>query len=302
MPWMSGTIMDSRLEFIRLVEQGDLTMTELCRRFGISRQTGYLYLNRFRQGGAEALTSRSSRPHSSPRRTPAPMEAEILALRAKHPCWGGRKLARRLADLNHTGVPRPSTVTEVLRRHGRLDPAETAQRQAWQRFEHPNPNDLWQMDFKGHVAMDHGRCHPLTILDDHSRYLLGLFACANEQQETVQAHLTAVFRRHGMPLGLLCDNGSHGGSPWGNRGIEGFTELEVWLLRCGVRMRHGKPFHPQTQGKDERFHRTLKVEMLQAQRLVDLTASQPLFDQYRHVYNPASQHPSVYVIEANRVS
>jgi hypothetical protein len=92
-----------------------------------------------------------------------------------------------------------------------------------------------------------------------------------------------------MPLRLLCDNGS----PWGNRGLEGFTELEVWLLRCGVQMRHGKPFHPQTQGKDERFHRTLKVEMLQAQRLVDLATSQPLFDQFRQVYNHERPHDAL---------
>ena len=185
------------------------------------------------------------------------METRILDLREAHPRWGGRKLARRLIDLGVTDVPRASTVTEVLRRHDKLDPTETARRLAPVRFEREAPNEMWQMDFKGHFALDRGRCHALTVLDDHSRYLIGLSACANETRETVQARLIDLFRRHGLPERLLCDNGS----PWGASGADSFTELEVWLLRCGVRMRHGRPYHSQTQGKDERFHRTLDVEV-----------------------------------------
>ncbi len=289
MPWKSGTVMDSRLEFVRLVEQGDLSVAELCRRFGISRQTGHLYLRRYREAGAEGLEPRSSRPHVSPRRTPEAMETRILDLREAHPRWGGRKLARRLIDLGVTDVPRASTVTEVLRRHDKLDPTETARRLAPVRFEREAPNEMWQMDFKGHFALDRGRCHALTVLDDHSRYLIGLSACGDETRETVQARLIDLFRRHGLPERLLCDNGS----PWGASGADSFTELEVWLLRCGVRMRHGRPYHPQTQGKDERFHRTLDVEVLQARRFADLVACQPAFDQFRRVYNEERPHEAL---------
>lgn len=258
MVWKSGTIMDSRLEFVRLVEQGTLSVSEVCRRFGVSRQTGHLYLRRYREEGAVGLRDRSSRPHTSPRRSDDGIEARIVALREAHPYWGGRKLARRLKDLGVEDVPAVSTVTEVLHRHGKLDPLETAKRQAPSRFERSEPNDLWQMDFKGHVPMDKGRCHPLTVLDDHSRYSLGLIACTDETAVTVRGHLTALFRRHGMPKEMLSDNGS----PWGGGGSRGYTALEVWLPRLGIRLYHGRAYHPQTQGKEERFHRTLDIEVL----------------------------------------
>lgn len=280
--------MDSRLEFVRLVEQGGVSVAELCRRFGISRETGFRYLRRYRAAGVAGLRDRSSRPHRSPRRTPPALETQILELRAVHP-WGGRKLARRLRDLGVAGVPVASTVTEVLRRHGQLEPAATAQRQAPQRFERAAPNALWQMDFKGHFALDRGRCHPLTVLDDYCRYALGLIACGDETRATVQGHLTALFRRYGLPAAILCDNGS----PWGGSGAEGHTGLEVWLLRLGVRMLHGRPYHPQTQGKDERFHRTLDIELLQAARFAGLPACQAAFDAFRQVYNEQRPHEAL---------
>ena len=171
--------------------------------------------------------------------------------------------------------------TEVLRRHGQLDPAESARRVPLQRFERSAPNELWQMDFKGHIAMDRGRCHPLTVLDDHSRYSIGVIACANETEQTVKTHLTGLFRRHGLPSAMLADNGA----PWGGSGVTGYTALEVWLMRVGIRLYHGRARHPQTQGKEERFHRTLDVELLQANRFADLTACQTAFDAFRHIYN-----------------
>ena len=289
MPWKSISIMQSRREFIRLVEQGDVSVAELCRRFGISRQTGFLYLRRHRQCGAEGLRDRSSRPHASPRRSSAEIEARIVELRQAHPRWGGRKLARRLRDLGVQGVPAPSTVTEVLRRHGLLDAAEASKHRAYQRFERSAPNELWQMDFKGHIAMDVGRCHPLTVLDDGCRYSLGLVACSNETLVTVRGHLTELFQRYGLPRAMLADNGS----PWGGGGADGYTALEVWLMRRGVRLLHGRPYHPQTQGKDERFHRTLNVEVLQARRFADLARCQAAFDHWRHIYNEERPHEAL---------
>jgi transposase InsO family protein len=289
MPWKSVSIMDSRREFVGLAQRGDVSIAELCRRFGISRATGFAYLRRHRESGEAGLADRSRRPHDSPRRTVAEMEARIVALRQAHPRWGGRKLARRLMDLGVAGVPAVSTVTEVLRRHGLLDPAEASKHRAFVRFERSEPNELWQMDFKGHFATDRGRCHPLTVLDDHSRYSLGLIACAAQTQQTVQAHLTQLFRRYGLPRAMLTDNGP----PWGSAGGDRHTGLDVWLMQIGVRLLHGRPYHPQTQGKDERFHRTLDIEVLRPRRFGDLADCQLAFDAWRPIYNDQRPHEAL---------
>jgi hypothetical protein len=146
------------------------------------------------------------------------------------------------------------------------------------------------MDFKGHFATAAGRCHPLTVLDDHSRFALGLFACGDEQEATVRAHLTELFRRYGLPERVLCDNGS----PWGTSGSgQRYSALGVWLLKLGIRLGHGRPVHPQTQGKDERFHRTLKAEVIQGQDFADLVACQRRFDPWRQVYNHERPHEAL---------
>ena len=289
MPWKSCSIMESRQEFVRLAEQGGVPIAELCRRFGISRQTGHAYLRRHRDEGATGLQDRSRRPHNSPRRSDAAIEAEVVQLRCRHPAWGGRKLARRLKDLGVADVPSPSTITEILRRHGLLNPEEASKHKPFQRFERARPNELWQMDFKGHFEIGRGRCHPLTVLDDHCRYSLGLIACGNETGETVRTQLTAIFRRYGLPEAMLADNGP----PWGDRRIADYTAFEVWLMRLGIRLTHGRPYHPQTQGKDERFHRTLDVELLQSNRFADLADCQRKFDAWRRVYNEERPHEAL---------
>ncbi len=288
MVWQSGTIMDSRLEFVRLAEAGNISMAELCRRFGISRETGYAMLRRYRQEGPDGLKDRSRRPHHSPRRTPETMEARVVELRAAHP-WGGRKIKRRLEDQGVEAVPAASTVSTILRRHDKLHPGEAVKHTAFKRFERSTPNALWQMDHKGHFALRHGRCHPLTVLDDHSRYSLGLVACGDQTLASVMTHLTALFRRYGMPEMILADNGS----PWGGSGASGPTACEVWLMRLGVRLRHGRAYHPQTQGKEERFHRTLDVELLQGRRFAALTDCQAAFDAWRRVYNEERPHEAL---------
>ncbi|MFM0405075.1 helix-turn-helix domain-containing protein, partial [Paraburkholderia aspalathi] len=146
MPWNARDTMSLRQEFVHLASQNMLTMTELCQRFNISRQTGYKWLNR----GENALSDQSRRPASSPSKTPAAMEQEVVRLRQAHPRWGGRKIRRRLQDLGFEAVPQPSTVTDILHRHNLILPADSAMSEPWKRFEHDQPNVLWQMDFKGH--------------------------------------------------------------------------------------------------------------------------------------------------------
>jgi transposase InsO family protein len=290
MPWMQKKLSQQRLELISLARRPGANHTRLCARFGVSRKTLYKWLGRASaQPHLVELEDRSRRPQKSPRRTSKKIEQQVLKLRAEEPAWGPRKLKRRLEDLGARKLPARSTFGMILRRAGVITPETSAQHQPWQRFVRARPNELWQMDFKGDVALSRGgRCHPLPILDDHSRYVVGLFACGNQQERTVRAHLEAAFERYGLPEELLCDNGT----PWsGNPGD--WTGLEVWLLRRGTRMTHGRVYHPQTQGKEERFNRTLKSELLSRHDLRDLAHAQELFDAWRVKYNCERPHDAL---------
>jgi transposase InsO family protein len=290
MPWQEQSIMSQRRTFVALASQEGANVAALARRCGISRTTAYTWLARFAADGPAGLEDRSRRPHTSPRRTPATIEAQLLALREAHPAWGGRKLRARLLALEPgLAVPQPSTITALLRRAGLLVPPTGGQPRPWRRFEHEAPNALWQLDFKGHFALAQGRCHPLTVLDDHSRFNLGLRACANEQAATVRPQLEAIFRTYGLPDRLLMDNGS----PWGSAGAAPYTQFTVWLLRLGIRPSHGRPHHPQTQGKEERFHRTLAAEALRQDPPQTLVACQDRFDHWRDVYNCERPHEAL---------
>ena len=283
-------MIEQREEFVRLALVPGANVRELCRGFGISRAKGYKWLERYRSEGRAGLRDRSRRPRSSPGRASPELEAEVLRLRAaSNEAWGGRKIARVLRRSGAAAVPAASTITEILRRHGRLVGRAKEHPGPFQRFERAAPNELWQMDFKGHFALARGRCHPLTVLDDHSRYDLGLVACGDEQEATVRARLTPLFQRYGLPWAMLMDNGA----PWGDAGDQPFTAFAVWLMRLGIRVLHGRPRHPQTQGKDERFHRTLKAEVLQGHSFVDLDHCQRAFDAWRTVYNHHRPHEAL---------
>jgi transposase InsO family protein len=217
----------------------------------------------------------------------------VLGLRDEHPAWGPRKLRRRLRDLGHAPVPAASTVGAILRRNGRVGAAASEAAARWVRFERPAPNDLWQGDFKGHFELADGRgtrCHPLTVLDDHSRYNLVLAACAGQTAATVRGHLEAAFRRYGLPRAMLLDNGP----PWGcSHAPLAYTSLELWMMRLGVAVLHGRPYHPQTQGKEERFHRTLEAEVLAGRRFDDAPQVQAALDRWRRVYNFERPHEAL---------
>ena len=296
MPMRELSVVEQREAFVSLATTIGANRSGLCRDFGISRKTGYKWLGRHRLVGDIGLVDRSRRPHTSPLRTDEATAAAVLGIRAaSNNAWGARKIAWTLASQGWHPVPALSTITEMLRRHGKLDrPAQHPGPHI--RFERAEPNELWQMDFKGHFPLAVGRCHPLTVLDDHSRYSLGLEACDNEQDATVRERLTTLFRRYGLPFAMLMDNGS----PWGDRDGQPFTAFTVWLMRHGIGVSHGRAYHPQTQGKEERFHRSLKAEVLDRNSFADLVACQLAFDRWRRIYNRASEHPSVYVIEEKR--
>jgi len=291
MEWTEVLELSSRHEFAMLASQPGAHVGMLCRRFGFSRTKGYRLLRRFEEDGADGLLDRSRRPHASPARTPERVVQAVLAVRDAHPAWGGLKIRAWL--LRHgteaNSVPAPRTIQAILLRHGRIDPRESLRHHPWQRFERDAPNELWQMDFKGHLPTRTGRCHPLTILDDHSRFSIGLFACSNELGTTVRGHLTTVFRRYGLPDGLLVDNGS----PWGSAADHPYTPLTVWLLRVGVRVTHARPHHPQTLGKDERFHRTFVAEVVRHTDFRDLAHCQNVFDSWRDLYNLERPHQAL---------
>jgi transposase InsO family protein len=288
MPWREVSVMEQRREFVRLAMQEGINRRELCRRFGISAQTGYKWLARS-AGGDMALADRSRRPHGSPGRCVWSTEAAVLAVRDAHPVWGARKIARCLEREGHD-VPALSTVHAILRRHGRIVPPAGTPGQPYRRFEKEAPNLLWQMDFKGHMPLGDGTsCHPLTMVDDHSRFALCLAACADEQGMTVRTHLQTAFRRYGLPEAMFVDNGG----PWGSTTAEPWTRLSVWLLKLGIGVIHSRPYHPQSRGKNERFHRTLKAEVFAFERFRDLAAVQRALDRWRDIYNLDRPHEAL---------
>ena len=288
MPWQEVTRMSLREEFVKLASVEGANRRALCRRFKISAQTGYKWLSRYAKEGGAGLKERSRRPHNSPGRTAPAVEQAVVKWRVESGhCWGGRKISKLLSNDGMAAPPAPSTVTGILRRHGLLSVQPAPRPLAVGRFERGLPNELWQMDFKGDFEIRDGRCYPLTILDDHSRFALAVAACANERHDSVQQVLAAVFERYGLPQAMLMDNGS----PWAGRGE--LTHLALWLIRLQIKIIHGRPYHPQTQGKDERFHRTLKLEALRGRHFADLAQCQRAFDDFRKRYNLVRPHEAL---------
>ena len=290
MPLREKSKMCQRMEIVRLAIDGDANVTELSRRFKVSRKSVYNWINRYRIDGSNGLVEHSTRPLSSPNKTPEKTEALILALRDSHPRWGARKLKRRLEDLGHIWIPNPSTINEILRRNNRIDLNASCDHTAFKRFECSESNDHWQMDFKGYFLIADKRCNPLTVLDDHSRYLICLDACCDQRRTTVMNSLISAFRRYGLPEAIVTDNGT----PWAVTGSRhDYTRLAIWLMRLGVKLIRSTEYHPQTNGKDERLHRTLKAEVLQGRVFKTFEECQAEFDAWRYVYNFERPHQAL---------
>jgi transposase InsO family protein len=286
MPWKASTTMSQRLEFVELALKESANIRALCREFRITPRTGYKWIKRYQEQGEVGLYNHSRRPKRSPQKSSSIVEEAVLKVRRAHPAWGGRKIQWQLAQDGMQRTPAASTITAILSRNAMLDPEDSPKHRPIQRFEMEYPNQLWQMDFKGYFEMANGfLCHPLTVIDDHSRFLVGLKACPYEHSRAVQKHLRDIFSCYGLPERMLMDNGAI----W-----KGFhTKLTFWLVQLGIQVVHGRIRHPQTQGKDERLHRTLKNELLIRQPFYDLNDSQSKFDSWRNSYNYERPHQAL---------
>lgn len=306
MPWKKeATVLKLRKEFVNLATRENANMSQLCRRFNISRKTGYKWVRRWKAEGDSGLIDRSRRPANSPNKTPDYIEQKVLDTQQTYPEWGAGKLRARMLrevdqgsiNLRKEQVPAASTILAILKRHNRWEVPTYGPGQpvANTRFEREQPNQLWQLDFKGEFALlNQQLCYPMTLVDDHSRFNLSLQAFENTQHNTVKSSLIDVFRRYGLCDELLVDNGP----PWGS-GIRDhnnrpyYTKLGVWLMRLGIRVTHSRPGHPQTHGKNERFNGTLKAELLNHEQFRDTSHAQQRFDWWRDRYNLERPHQSL---------
>ena len=287
MPWETSPVPELRLALVHAVRSAGLPAAEAARRFGVSRKTAFKWLARHDADPAAALADRPRRPKRSPRRTPA--EAERLVLDARDRWgWGPRKLHALLRRQGHAPPP-ARTVAAILKRHGRVGPPPRPDDAPPQRFERAAPNELWQLDFKGPVEVARRKLTPLSALDDHSRYLLALRPCADMTFATVQGVLWEVFGDAGLPEALLCDN-AFSTAKNSRVGLSGF---DAWLIRLGVRPAHGRPYHPQTQGKVERLHGTLQRELWPRVRRDSPEHFAADLDAWRPVYNCLRPHEAL---------
>jgi len=284
MAWKTMDVREQRVSFVVTVSRGEKPFSALCQEFGVSRPTGYLWMSRYREGGLKSIAERSRRPLRSPEQTPPELEAEVIAVRQRYPDWGARKLqvvlARAGMDLTR------STIHRVLSRHGLVRP-EDGHSPAPHRFQRSRPNELWQMDFKGPIQRG-DVIGPLSVIDDHSRYLIALRAVTRGTGEFVREHLQSAFDECGVPEGMLMDHGT----PWRSAtGRHGFTQLSVWLMKQGIALHWGRIRHPQTQGKVERFHRELQLAI--DRRHPTGANLQAWLDEFRREHNQVRPHESL---------
>ena len=288
MAWGERTVEQMREEFVRRVLAHEGTKAALCREYEISRPTGDKWLERFLAG--DSMSDRSRAPRTTPGRIDPEMEEQIVAMRRRYPAIGAVKLRRMMENAGHTNLPCAKTFNNVFHRHGLIEREASQAATPHQRFEKSFPNEMWQADFKGHFAMKDGyRCHPLNILDDHSRFNLCVEALRGETFEDVKPVMERLFREYGLPFSFLCDNGN----PWGTSQSLGYTRFEVWLMELGILTLHGRIRHPQTQGKEERFNGSFTKECLKHHEIRDYDHAQRVFDEYRTFYNEVRPHFSL---------
>lgn len=285
MPWECRTVEDQRREFAQAALVCS-NFSALCREFGIDRHTGYKWVKRY--ASCEPLTDRSRRPYTMPTRTPEEVELLILAVRADNPGWGARTIRDVLIQEGHKNIPCTKTVNNILNRYGCISPEESQKRHPHVRFEKELCNQMWQADFKGEFRMEDGRyCYPLDIMDDHSRFAIKIAPRLSTANAVIPV-FTEAFQEFGMPDSILSDNGAQFA---GFR--KGYTQFERWLMDLDILPIHGRIKHPQTQGKIERFHRTMKQELLNHTSIVNIEDAERKFFTWRNKYNNIRPHEAL---------
>jgi len=291
MPWEEKERKDMRKEFCERVLAHEKTKSALCQEYGISRPTGDKWLKRYLAG--EKLEDRSRAPDTVANRLDPAKEACIVAYRKKYPSIGALKLRDMMLEEDEknnpygTDLPSAKTFNNVFRRNGLITEEASRAATPYKRFEKAEPNEMWQADYKGHFAYSKGgRCHPLNILDDCTRYCLCCEPLNTETFSEAKPHLERIFRENGLPRTFLCDNGN----PWGSSQAEGYTLFEVWMMELGILVLHGRPLHPQTQGKEERFNSSLKKECLRYVTIADQADAAIKLGEYRQFYNCKRPH------------
>jgi len=281
MPWRTIKVEDLRKKFLNHVRKNG-NISEACREFEITRRTGYKWLSR--EASGEELSDKSRRPNRIANRTDAETEGLILSVRYANPSWGGRMIYDYLVKQGHVQLPCPRTCCNILSRNGCIQPSESSKHKPYQRFEREHCNELWQTDFKGDfLLLDKSRCYPLTILDDCTRYSI-MIDCKLDTRG-VRDSFEQAFYKYGLPDSILSDNG------WQFAGFKGgYTGFERWLMEHDVLPIHGRANHPQTQGKIERFHRTMKDEFLKHHQFKNIHELREMMEQWRIKYNENRPH------------
>jgi len=284
--------MQERLRFVQDVFRPGWSVAELCRRYGVSRKTGYKWLEEYEATGPAGLVDGSHRPHHCPHATPPAIVAQILRLQKRY-TWGARKVRRLLARRVPAAlVPTIATIHRILERHGRVRHRRRARRRFHSgRPETPmdQPNAVWTADFKGQFRMGNGTyCYPLTVQDGATRFLLGCHGLLAPTIEGSWPVFVRLFRRYGLPARIRTDNGT----PFASGALGRLSTLSVWWVRLGIRPELIEPAHPEQNGRHERMHKTLKAETARPPELT-LATQQRRFDTFRHRYNDVRPHEAL---------
>ena len=260
MPWKETTTMEQKVEFICEWRTGKYSITELCRSFNISRPTAYKLIKRFEKDGVEGLVDKISRHQDHPFKTKDEVVQNILRLKEKHRLWGAKKIRRLLFNVcNQQQIPSVVTVHNILSKNGLITPQKRHKRvkPVFPIFDPKECNEVWSADYKGKFLMGNKiYCHPLTIADSKSRFLLAAKGHYHEHLKAVKTEFTKVFRKYGIPEQIHTDNGSPFGSV---RSIQRFTQLSFWFIELGIMPVFSDPAHPEQNGRHERMHRDLKA-------------------------------------------
>ena len=284
MPWERKTVEEQRREFAEAAKESK-NFSALCREFGITRKTGYKWVERYKENAD--LLDKSRKPFTVTNRTPIETEERIVVLRAENPGWGAKKLKEVLERQGHE-IPCVKTVNNILNRYGCISAEESRKHQAFTRFEKEHCNEMWQTDFKGEFRMaDNNYCYPLNIFDDHSRFVIKIAPALSTANKVIPAFRSA-FCEYGMPNSVLSDNGAQFA---GFR--QGYTRFEKWLMNHDVLPIHGRIKHPQTQGKIERFHRTMQEELLKHTVMENIDDANNKFQLWREKYNNIRPHEAL---------